>query len=453
MSTLAVVCQTVCEDLTITINFRKVKPHIGNSIEEIVKRNTEIELTATTIRNYLNNEGLPENTIDFHALIETKFDYPDIALDNPNNTAILPFSSGTTGLPKGVQLTHKNLVHNMLQNSHPELKFKISATDSFQEVLPTMLPFYHAFGYSVVMNGLNLHGGKIVALPKFRPPSFISMLKEHQQESTILYLVPPIVLLLTNDPNAKKEYLKNLRIIFTGAAPLAASDVEKFCRKFGDHITFLQGYGLTETSPVVCSLWPSILDKEGSYRGSIGRPVPNTLMKVVDINDPKNTPLGPNVDGEILIKGPQIMKGYLNLPEETKNILTEDGWLRSGDIGHYNNNGYFFISDRLKELIKVKGNQVPPAELEAIVRSFPGVAEAAVIGIPHDTKGEVPRAYVVGKIGEKLDIEALNQYVDDKVAKYKRLKGGIVVMEEIPKSATGKISRRILKEMFLKDGI
>lgn len=209
------------------------------------------------------------------------------------------------------------------------------------------------------------------------------------------------------------------------------------------------GYGMTESACAATNLYPSIMEKVETYRGSIGRPIPNTLMKIVKPEDSTLTPLGPNITGEILIRGPQIMKSYHNLPQETKNTITEDGWLKSGDLGYYNEEGFFFVTDRLKELIKVKGNQVAPAELEGVIRSFPGVADAAVIGIPHKTSGEVPRAYIVAEHG--LNVKELNEFVNEKVARYKQLKGGIAVVESIPKNPSGKILRKELKEAYLKE--
>jgi 4-coumarate--CoA ligase len=206
------------------------------------------------------------------------------------------------------------------------------------------------------------------------------------------------------------------------------------------------GYGLTETSPTVTAI--SIkLKAELNPSGSVGRPVPNTCLKVVNIDDPTGTPLGPNCTGELLVKGPQVMKGYLNRPEETKNAFL-DGWLRTGDMVYYSDDRVFFVTDRLKELIKVKGFQVAPAELEEIIRDFPNVADAAVIGVPHPVNGEAPRAYIVPKKDTKVNIKALEEYIKSKVAHYKQLKGGVAVVDTIPKNASGKIMRRTLKLQY-----
>lgn len=206
---------------------------------------------------------------------------------------------------------------------------------------------------------------------------------------------------------------------------------------------------MSESSPVV-----TVLPKhsQGQHQGSIGHPVANTSIKIIDTEDPEGNHLGPNKTGELLIKGPQVMKGYLNKPEDTKNTFL-NGWLRTGDLAYYNDEGMFFIADRIKELIKVNAFQVPPAELEDIIRDYPNIADAAVIGIPHPIHGEVPRAYVVVKPGTELDTKSLMSHVETKVARHKKLRGGVSVVDTIPKNASGKILRRQIKQMFNEKGI
>ena len=176
----------------------------------------------------------------------------------------------------------------------------------------------------------------------------------------------------------------------------------------------------------------------------MGHPVPNTLVKVIGIDDLNGEHMGPNQTGELLVKGPQVMKGYYNRPEETEKSFM-DGWFRTGDLVRYNEDGMFYIADRIKELIKVKGFQVPPAELEELIRDFPGVNEAAVVGVPDEYSGEVPRAFVVPKSGHTINKGELLEHVHSKVAKYKRLHGGVFVVDSIPKTTSGKILRRQLK--------
>lgn len=183
---------------------------------------------------------------------------------------------------------------------------------------------------------------------------------------------------------------------------------------------------------------------------SVGGPVPQTEVKIVDINDPTFKGLGPNESGEVVVRGPQNMKGYLNNNQATDETLLADNWLRTGDLGHYDEDGYFYVTDRLKELIKVKGFQVPPAELEELLRDHPKVVDAAVIGIPHEKHGELPHGYVVAKEGVQVTEKELQDYVAQKVSAFKHLDGGITFTKQIPKNATGKILRRQLKEEHAK---
>ncbi|XP_045464558.1 4-coumarate--CoA ligase 3-like [Harmonia axyridis] len=417
-----------------------IHPNIRKALR-IARRKIPVLVVKTE-----RDQSIPESTINIEEFIDGKVDYPEIILGQPDDVVLMPYSSGTTGLPKGVELTHKNIISSALQTCFCDNDFQKEASGTHQEILPTILPYYHIFGQAIIY-GSSLVGGKMIAMRNFSPELFITTLKDNK--STILYIVPPLVLMLTYHEAVKKEYLECVSAILSGGAPFSASDERAFIDKFGNKIHFLQGYGMTESACSASYLYPSIMEKMESYRGSIGRPLPNTLMKVVNPEDPNLTALGPNTIGELLIKGPQVMKSYHNLPEETKNTITENNWLRSGDLGYYNEDGFFFIADRLKELIKVKGNQVAPAELEAVIRSYPGIADAAVIGIPHRTSGEVPRAYVVA--GEELNVEKLNEFVNEKVARYKQLKGGIAVVDSIPKNASGKILRKEIKEAYLKE--
>jgi acyl-CoA synthetase (AMP-forming)/AMP-acid ligase II len=229
----------------------------------------------------------------------------------------------------------------------------------------------------------------------------------------------------------------------SGAAPIGQSDAERFIKK-APNARFFQGYGLTEASPVV--LMSSLTSNNYA---SVGHPPPDTEAKIVRINDERLQGIGPNESGELLVRGPQIMLGYHNNEKATKETITADGWLRTGDIGYYDENQCFYITDRLKELIKVKGFQVPPAELEEILRSHPAIADAAVIGIPDRSSGELPRAYVVAK-DSNLSEKDVKDFVSERVAEYKRLEGGVEFVQQVPKNATGKILRKELKEEYLK---
>lgn len=390
---------------------------------------------------------IPANGIDFCELIDPKgLDWKDLKTyerDFKNDVAMLPYSSGTTGLSKGVKLSHRNIVSNSIMINSDTGNGSISrpALGDNQDVLPCVLPFFHIYGLTCTLISKLAHGCKIIALPKFTPDSYLNALDKHQ--ATVLYLVPPIVLFLTNFDKVTLKHTQSIKYVMSGAAPLGRSDAEKFLEK-APNASFFQGYGLTEASPVVLQ---SCLGSKNV--GSVGYPSPDTEAKIIDINDPEMNGVGPNEPGELLVRGPQIMIGYHNNEKATQDTITVDGWLRTGDIAYYNENREFFITDRLKELIKVKGFQVPPAELEELLRIHPDIVDAAVIGIPDKNAGELPRAYVVSK-NPSLTEKAIKDYVADKVSEYKRLEGGVEFLQAIPKNATGKIMRKDLKEQYLK---
>lgn len=246
---------------------------------------------------------------------------------------------------------------------------------------------------------------------------------------------------MNNYDKVELKHTKSIRYVMSGAAPMGAQDAERFRGK-APNAQFFQGYGLTEASPVV------LMSTLGSMNyASVGIPTPDTDAKIVAINDPESRGVGPNISGELWVRGPQVMKGYHENDQATADTITPEGWLRTGDIGHYDENFEFYITDRLKELIKVKGFQVPPAELEEILRDHPDIADAAVIGIPNKNAGELPRAYVVRK-NPDITEKQIKDYVAKKVAEYKRLDGGVEFVQAIPKNATGKILRRELKDLY-----
>ncbi|RZF46532.1 hypothetical protein LSTR_LSTR015865 [Laodelphax striatellus] len=258
--------------------------------------------------------------------------------------------------------------------------------DLHQDVLPAILPFFHIYGFVIIMMSSLRHGGKLVTLPRFEPNSFINVLET--QKSSVLYIVPPIVLFLGSHPAITEHHVKHMRIITSGAAPAGASDIERCFLKMPKSFIFMQAYGLTETSPVC--LLPRNTNKNLS---TVGAPTSITKAKIIDTSTGKI--LGPNEHGELCIYGPQVMQGYLNNPKATEETI-RDGWLHTGDIGYYDDEGLFYIVDRLKELIKVKGFQVAPAELEELLRTHPKVSDVAVIGGPMQIWGSA-LAYVIRK--------------------------------------------------------
>jgi acyl-CoA synthetase (AMP-forming)/AMP-acid ligase II len=375
--------------------------------------------------------GEAEGATPFAELCRGSGDPPELDLNPREDMVVLPYSSGTTGLPKGVMLTHRNLVANIVQT--------IGAFDSVTAVSEAdtvmgVLPFFHIYGLVVILNiGLHL-GATVVTLPRFDLPQFLEVCQRYQV--TRAHLVPPIVLALAKHPLVSDFDLSHLKQIGSGAAPLGENVARACSERLG--CTVVQGYGLTETSPVThyCSGLP-----EKSKFGSVGPALPNTEWKIVD--PASGAALGPGQDGEVWIRGPQVMKGYLNNPEATAETVDPEGWLRTGDIGHADEEGYLYVVDRVKELIKYKGLQVAPAELEAVLLSHPAIADAAVIPRPDEEAGEVPKAYVVAR--SKISAEEIMSFVAERVAPYKKVRG-VEFIEEIPKSPAGKILRRVLIE-------
>ncbi|KAJ4444145.1 hypothetical protein ANN_05934, partial [Periplaneta americana] len=391
----------------------------------------------------IEDNSIPQGTINLQEMIHKDIDVSNLHSNhklNPDDVVVLPYSSGTTGLPKGVMLSHRNLVTNCLQIcSEPKLVGAERATSDFQEVLPALLPFYHIYGLlGLAIASLNF-GMKIVTVPKFEPAHFIKTIVQYK--ATVLYLVPPLIQFMGAHPDVKAEYFNSVKFINNGAAPAGPNDIERLLKK-APQVRFGQGYGLTETSPVVC-----VSEKGSKKYTSSGRPIPNTEMKVINRDTGEN--LGIGQPGEICIRGPQVMLGYHNNPQATAETIDSSGWLHTGDMGYYDEEKDFYILDRYKELIKVKGLQVAPAELEDLLRSHPLVADAAVIGIPDERSGEVPKAFIVAK-DQKLTEEDLKKFVAEKVSEHKHLAGGVQFISAIPKNPSGKILRRQLKETYSK---
>lgn len=352
---------------------------------------------------------------------------PEVSLSPRTDLAALPYSSGTTGLSKGVMLTHRNLVANLIQTG------TVQNVTEDEKVL-AVLPFFHIYGMTVIMNQVLWRGATVVTMPRFELEPYLRAIQEHR--ITRLYLAPPIAVALAKHPAVEDYDLSSVRIVFSGAAPLDADTAELCSRRIGARVS--QGYGLTETSPVSHSVPDAATEV---VPGSVGPSLPNTECKVVDIATGEE--LGVGQDGEIWIRGPQVMAGYLNKPDATEFSIDKDGFFHTGDIGHIDERGEYFIVDRLKELIKYKGFQVPPAELEAVLLSHPAVADAAVIGSPDPEAGELPKGFVV--LNEEVDPDSLMAFVAERVAPHKRIRL-IEVVDEIPKSASGKILRRVLVE-------
>ena len=371
--------------------------------------------------------GEAEGATPFGELLTEPVKPFTVDIDPKVDLVALPYSSGTTGVAKGVMLTHRNLVANVLQAED-----RIHLHEG-ERVLGVM-PFYHIYGMTVVMN-LALHKrATVVTMLRFELEPFLRVLQDHRVERA--YVAPPIVVALAKHPLVDQFDLSSVALVFSGAAPLDENLAQACARRLNCSVN--QGYGMTEASPATHLVSDDI---EWRKVGSIGPVVAGSECKVVDVATGEE--LGAGADGEIMIRGPQVMKGYLNNPAATAQILDKDGWLHTGDIGHADPDGDFYVVDRVKELIKYKGYQVPPAELEAILLTHPAVADAAVIPSPDEEAGEVPKAFVVLK-GEATP-EQLMQFVAERVAPHKKVRL-VETIDEIPKSASGKILRRKLVE-------
>ena len=348
-------------------------------------------------------------------------------VDVADTVAVLPYSSGTTGNPKGVMLTHRNLVANLVQGG------SVVAADS-DDVVIAVLPYFHLYGLQILINFNVRVGATTVSLPRFDLEEFCKVTQDHGV--TRAYLVPPIVLALAKHPIVDRYDLSKLKSVVSGAAPLSTELANELTDRLG--VEVLQGYGMTETSPA------THVALEGSGKpGSVGGVVPTSECRIVDVSTGEDVEQGSS--GEIWVRGPHIMKGYLNNPEATAETIDDDRWLHTGDIGYMDADGDFYIVDRLKELIKYKGFQVPPAELEGLLLSHPAVSDAAVIPVPDDEAGEIPKAFVVLKAGAEATAGELQEFVAGQVASFKQIRE-LEFIEAIPKAISGKILRRVLRD-------
>ncbi len=352
----------------------------------------------------------------------------------PNDLIALPYSSGTTGLPKGVLLTHRNLVINFHQ-------FISAARVTESDVFLVFLPLYHIYGVAL-MGQATFSGSALVLMERFVPDEAFALIKN--RGVTILPLVPPVLLAFSGMPNLSREMFPNVRHLLCAAAPMAVGPAQKVADTLG--IPVIQAYGMTEASPLTHHS-PLELDKIKLASGGI--PVSDTEQKVVDLETGERTlPVGET--GEICIRGPQIMQGYWQAESDTARVL-RNGWYHTGDVGYIDHEGYVYIVDRAKEMIKFKGFGIAPAELEAVLLEHPAVSEAAVIGWPDVEAGEVPRAFVAVRPGATVTEEELTTFVNGKVANYKAIHD-VVFVESIPKTASGKILRREIKAMAQAQG-
>lgn len=372
----------------------------------------------------------PPQTLNFYDLIRSApgSALPPVDIDLAEDPVALPYSSGTTGLPKGVLLTHRNLVINATQSA-------AGGRITERDTLLIFLPFYHIYG-TMLMGTAVAAGATQVIMERFDLLTALSLAE--RQRVTILYAVPPVLLAFANFADIKKYDLSSIRYIMSGAAPLPP-DVGRRVQELTG-ITVLQGYGLTEASPLT-HLNP-VDDPELIRLESIGRAIHDEEDKIVDIENGTQE-LGPDQIGELIVRGPHVMKGYWKAPEETARAL-RNGWLFTGDIARKDKDGFVYILDRKKEMIKYKGFGVAPAELEALLHEHPAIADCAVVGYADEEAGEIPKAFVVVQKNMTVTATDVMRFVEGKVAGYKRIRA-VEFVDEIPKNPSGKILRRVLK--------
>ncbi|RYE41360.1 MAG: 4-coumarate--CoA ligase family protein [Hyphomicrobiales bacterium] len=374
-------------------------------------------------------------------LLGPKLAAPQVSIDPALHIAVLPYSSGTTGNPKGVALSHRNLVANVAQ-------IKPLQGMTPDDVVIAVLPFFHIYGMTMLLNAALHSRARLVIMPKFDLVEFLENIQKFQV--TVAYIAPPVAVALAKHPIVDDYDLSSLHTMMSGAAPLDDELGKAVATRLDLHI--VQGYGMSELSPVSHLIpfdTPAILGREDPPLSSTGWAIPNSENKIVDPATGEEVAIpaeGLSQPGELWIKGPNVMLGYLNNAQATADTIDADGFLHTGDLAQVDTGGVVYIVDRLKELIKYKGYQVPPAELEALLLTNPKIADVAVIGvIEQETGEEIPKAFVVKQPDTDLTESEVIDFVADHVAPHKKVRA-VEFIDLIPKSASGKILRKDLRK-------
>ncbi|GLJ40227.1 hypothetical protein SUGI_0825740 [Cryptomeria japonica] len=390
----------------------------------------DCDLTVITI------DSPPEGCLPISVLTEAdESECPSVDI-HPDDVVALPYSSGTTGLPKGVMLTHKGLVSSVAQQvdgENPNLYFHS------EDVILCVLPLFHIYSLNSVLLCALRVGAAILIMQKFNIVSLLEFIQRYKV--TVAPFAPPIVLEITKNPVVANYDISSIRLIMSGGAPLG-KDLEDAVRARFPGAKSGQGYGMTEAGPVLAMNLAFAKEPFPVKSGSCGTVVRNAQIKIIDTETGVSLPH--NKPGEICIRGPEIMKGYLNDPEATAQTIDKEGWLHTGDVGYIDDDEEIFIVDRVKELIKYKGFQVAPAELEALLVNHTSIGDAAVVPQKNEAAGEVPVAFVVKSEGAEISEQEIKDYIAKQVIYYKRIHK-VYFVDSIPKAPSGKILRKDLR--------
>lgn len=405
---------------------------------ENVEKLSSLGVSVISVPESYDFDSIRIENPKFYSIMKESFGFVPKPLIKQDDVAAIMYSSGTTGASKGVLLTHRNLIASM------ELFVRFEASQyeypGSSNVYLAALPLCHIYGLSLFVMGLLSLGSTIVVMKRFDASDVVNVIERFK--ITHFPVVPPMLMALTKKAKGVcGEVFKSLKQVSSGAAPLSRKFIEDFLQTL-PHVDLIQGYGMTESTAVGTRGFNS--EKLSRY-SSVGLLAPNMQAKVVDWSSGSFLP--PGNRGELWIQGPGVMKGYLNNPKATQMSIVEDSWLRTGDIAYFDEDGYLFIVDRIKEIIKYKGFQIAPADLEAVLVSHPLIIDAAVTAAPNEECGEIPVAFVVRRQETTLSEEDVISYVASQVAPYRKVRK-VVMVNSIPKSPTGKILRKELKRIL-----
>ncbi|XP_047994309.1 4-coumarate--CoA ligase 1-like isoform X2 [Leguminivora glycinivorella] len=430
----AVNLQYTPDEMSHVLNIAKPNIVIGSQSALKINLNTLRRLPFVKKIVQFDDTPLKPGTVLLSSLMEGEVnveEYSPADVQGWSDVLVILYSSGTTGLPKGVMLTHLNILYSAMHYSNSNID-----QDAYTRML-TVVPWYHGYGLLTTINYIAVKK-KLVFLQGFNAEKYLGAIQKYKIQ--VLLTVPPIVLLLAKSPVVEKYDLSSVSVVWCSAAPLSKETILGALKRLPNCTGIFQAYGMTETSLAATR---DEIDAATQRVGSGGRPLPGVRTKVVDIETRKK--LGPNQQGEVCIKGPIVMKGYAGNEAATRDVMDDEGYLKTGDIGYYDEQGFLFIVDRLKEIIKYKGFQVAPAEVERVLLQHPGVAECGVVGAPDVAAGELPFAFVVTRPGTTPIEAELLEFTASRLSPTKRLHG-VIFVTEIPKNPSGKILRRVLKQ-------